>query len=95
MLAGVIVFAGFIWFQSPLLINPAEIIGRIQSGAGESTTLETMATLLPVMVIIIVVLMLALIGVMYAAFANEKKYIALMEDGGADNNRAANNTEHQ
>lgn len=65
-----------LWFylRNPLLVNPFEIATRLDNETLQQSTLVIMAVMLPIMFLACFVLLLAIIGLMYAAFFNEKKY---------------------
>jgi len=76
----VIGYVVFVYFKAPLLINPFEVLSRIQAGTIKGSTLEFMAAILPVVIIAICFVMIALVAIMYAASINEKKYLKIIND---------------
>jgi len=77
-----LVIVGLVWFlttSTPLMINPFEIISRLESGAVDQPTLEMMAVLLPVTFILVCFLLAVFVALMYMAFSNEKKYLEILE----------------
>jgi hypothetical protein len=68
----------FLKLNTPQLIDPYEVLARLESGAIDQTSLETMAILLPVMVILVCLMLIILVAMMYMAFSNEKKYLKIL-----------------
>jgi len=66
--------------NSPLLVDPRTVASRIDSGAIQQSTLETMATLLPVMSVIVGVLMVAIVALIYVALSHERRYLEIIAD---------------
>jgi hypothetical protein len=75
-----VIFALVLYLKiyTPLLIDPYEVLSRLEAGAIEQSSLELIAILLPVMVIMICVLLIAFVFFIYAAFSNERKYLAII-----------------
>jgi ABC-type transport system involved in multi-copper enzyme maturation permease subunit len=71
----------FVWLylKIPLLINPFEVAGRLESGTLDEPTLAMMSMLLPVMISLSLLLIVVLILFVYAAISNEKKYLRLID----------------
>ena len=78
LLLAILGLAMWIYLRSPLLINPYEAISRMETGHIEKSTLEMMATVLPIVMIIVFLLLLSIVGIMYAAFSKEKKYMEII-----------------
>jgi len=86
LLLGIGGFAAYLYFNTPLLINPFAVASGIESGSIEQSTLQLMAVFVPVLFITACFLLVVLVVLMYAAFANEKKYLAILDEleGGRD-----------
>jgi hypothetical protein len=69
----------WLFLSRPLLANPFVVMARLKDDSISSSILSLMAGLLPVVVLMCVVLALAIVLFGFAAFAIEKKYIALIE----------------
>lgn len=69
----------WLWVQQPLLINPYEVVGRLESGSIENSTIALMAVMLPLLFLICFVLLMIVVLFAYAAFANEKKHLKIIE----------------
>jgi magnesium-transporting ATPase (P-type) len=82
MLLGIAGFISFVFVSSPLLINPFEIISRLEHGDIERTTLETMTVMLPVVFIMVSFLLVFIVMIMYASFSNERKYLQMLGQAG-------------
>jgi hypothetical protein len=80
LLLGIVGLATYLYVRSPLLINPHEVISRLQSGSIKQPSLEMMAVLLPIMFILVCFLLIALVAMMYVAFSNEKKYMEIVSE---------------
>ena len=79
LLAAVFGLVLLLKFNTPQLIDPYEVLARLESGAIDQTSLETMAVLLPVMVILVSLMLVILVAIMYMAFSNEKKYLKIVD----------------
>jgi uncharacterized BrkB/YihY/UPF0761 family membrane protein len=84
MMLLVLGLAAYVYVKSPLLINPYEVLARLQSGSIEQSTLMTMAVILPIVFITVCFLLIVLIVMLYAAIANEKKYIEILNGSTTD-----------
>ena len=76
-------FAGFIlllFFKSPLLINPVQVMTRLAAGTIEAATLKLMASLLLIVMLMMLVVMAALILFTFVALSNEKKLIHIIDE---------------
>ncbi|HHJ19617.1 MAG TPA: hypothetical protein ENJ84_07295 [Gammaproteobacteria bacterium] len=79
LLLMILAFIVWLFMTSPLLINPLAMISRIETGTIPLSQFEMMAILLSLFMIFILILGLALIAIMYAAIAQEKKYMTIIE----------------
>jgi hypothetical protein len=79
MIAALLGFAIWLWLAVPLMINPWAAIRAAEGGSIDDTTLTAMALMLPILLIACLVVLVVMIGVLFAAFANEKKLIAMVE----------------
>ena len=77
-LATVLVFAGWLWFSNPLLINPWAVLSGLESGSIPDTTLALMAALLPVTMLTCLFVIIAGLILSFIAFSNERKHIAII-----------------
>lgn len=84
LLAGIIGLAAYFYFRIPLIINPWEVVSRLEAGTLPRSTLETMAVLLPIVFCLVFFLMAVLIFMIFLALHNEKKYLKLLEAAGKD-----------
>jgi hypothetical protein len=78
MFLGIIGLVIYIKINSPLLINPYEVISRLESGSIKQSSLEMMAVLLPIVFIIVCFLLVVLVAIMFAASLNERKYLEII-----------------
>ncbi len=84
---GIAGLAIHLYVNTPLLIDPYEVLSRIEAHSIKQSSLEIMAVMLPITFIAICFLLVMLVVVMYAAFANERRYLEIvgeMERGGGD-----------
>jgi len=81
ILLAIIGFAGYLYLNTPWLINSYEVLSRLKAGSMPQSTIETMAILLPVMILVVLFLLIVIVALMYAAFSNEKKYLDVVDEG--------------
>jgi hypothetical protein len=79
MLFAIFCLVLFLKISTPLLINPYEVISRLESGTIDQSSLEMMAVLLPVIFILVCFILVVLVVMMYMAYSNEKKYLEILE----------------
>ncbi len=79
LLIGMVVTLLWLWIQQPLLINPYEVVDRLESGSIDSATIALMAVMLPLLFLICFVLLMIVVLFAYAAFANEKKHLKIID----------------
>ena len=76
---GILGFASWLWLSVPLMINPWAAIRAVEAGSIDTTTLTAMALMLPILMLACLVVLVVMVGVLFAAFSNEWKLIALVE----------------
>lgn len=69
----------WLFLSTPLLANPFTVLSKLRSNSIPVSTLTLMAGLLPVAILMCLVLAIAMVAFSFAAFSNEKKYIAMVE----------------
>lgn len=79
MLGTIIVCAAWLYLRVPLLVNPFAVAAQLRDGSLSAATVTLMAGLLPLAVLACLILALALLAFGYAAFANEKRYLAIVQ----------------
>ncbi len=79
LLIGMVATLLWLWIQQPLLINPYEVVDRLESGSIENSTIALMAVMLPLLFLICFVLLMIVVLFAYAAFANEKKHLKIID----------------
>lgn len=79
LLVFILGLAAYVYLTAPMLINPYEVMEALRSGAIEQSTIEIMAVLLPITFLMVCFLLIVLVLVMYMAFANERKYLEILE----------------
>ncbi len=76
----------WLWIEQPLLVNPYEVIDRLESGEIENSTLAVMAMMLPLLFLICFFLLAVVVLFAYISFSNEKKHLSIIDtlnsDGG-------------
>lgn len=75
----VVGFAAWLYLRTPLLIDPFEMLARLEAGEIPESTLVIMAALVPVLFLGLLVLLAGLVVIMYAAISGEKRYLAIIE----------------
>lgn len=80
LLAALVLFSAWLYVRTPLLINPVEIVRRIEGGGVDSATLLTLAGLVPVLLLSCIFLLFVLIAFGFAKFRTESKYLALLAE---------------
>ena len=79
LLVGGGVVLAVLFIQAPLLVNPWEVVARIRAAELEPRYLELMAALMPVAVLLCFFVMAAGVAMAFAAFANERRYLAIID----------------
>ncbi len=78
LLMGILATLVWLWFQQPLLINPLEVVNRLEAGSMQNSTLVMMAVMLPLVFLICFVLLVIVVLFAYVTFANEKKHLTII-----------------
>lgn len=78
LLAGLVLFSLWLYLRSPLLIDPTEIVRRLEGGGLDSSTLLTLAGMVPVLFLGCLILLCLLIALTFARFRTEGRYIAML-----------------
>ena len=76
------VFIGMvIWLfiRTPNFINPFHVIEQLKAGTIPQGTLVVMAGMLPIMVLGLFLVCCTVIGFVFVAFANERRYLRIIE----------------
>lgn len=71
-------FGAWLYFTRPLLINPFYVFSRLQEGSIPASSMKLMAAMLPVAILLCLVLVLTIVLFAFVAFANERKYQAII-----------------
>ncbi len=74
-----VAFLGWMYYRVPLLINPYEVISRLESSSLDKNTMILMAGMLPIMVLIALFLLGVLIIFLIIAMSNEQRYIEIID----------------
>lgn len=77
-------FASWVFFRSRLLIDPFEMLARLEAGDLPESTLVIMAALAPVFFSGLFVLLTVLVLILYSAISGEKRYLAIIDMLGGD-----------
>lgn len=78
MLAVIVVVFGFLFYSTPLLVNPWEVASAIKAETIAVPTLTLMAALLPIVLLSCFVLLVALVLFQFAAMANERRLLRII-----------------
>jgi hypothetical protein len=74
-----VAFLGWMYYRAPLLVNPYEVISRLQRSSLDRDTMTLMAGMLPIIVILALFLLGALMIFFFIAMSNEAKYIEIID----------------
>jgi hypothetical protein len=80
LIAAIAAVLGFLFLTSPLLVNPFEVLARVGTGSLPAPTLDLMAVMLPVVFLGCIMLLVVLVIFQFAAIANERRLIAIIDD---------------
>lgn len=72
-------FAGALFWFVPLLANPFAVLARLNGNSIPESSMALSTALLPVVVLICLFLAAAVVLLGFAAFSNERKYLAIIE----------------
>ena len=78
LLIGLGAFAAALIYLVPLMANPFAVLARLQSDSVPESVLTLSAALLPVVVLTCLLLAVAMVLLTFAAFSNERKYLAIL-----------------
>lgn len=78
LVVGVIGISVWLFWFRPLLANPFAVLSRLNNDFIPASTMVLSAVMLPVMFLICMLLVLAILLFAFAAFANERKYLAIV-----------------
>ena len=84
----------WLFLAFPLMFNPFEVVARLEGGSLESGTLQLMALFLPLTTLMLFVLLVVALLLVFAAMANDRKYLAIIDRCKADNGTAAASGRH-
>lgn len=79
LLAAIVAVLGFLFVASPILVSPWEVAARMRTDTLPLSTMQTMALMLPVTFLGCFVLLVAVVGFQFAAVANERRLIAIID----------------
>lgn len=78
LLGVIIVFAAWLVWRVPLLVNPYAVLAQLRDGGLPDSMLSLMAGMLPLAVLACLLFALALVALLFAAFANERRYLSII-----------------
>lgn len=78
LLAALLMFSGWLYVRSPLLIDPTEIVRRLQGDGIDPSTLMALASLVPLLLLGCIILLVLLVAFTFAKFRTERKYLAIL-----------------
>jgi hypothetical protein len=76
------IFAAFVvwmYYKAPLLVNPYEVISKLENSTLEKDTMILMAGMLPIMVLVALFLLGGFIIFLIIAMSNEARYIEIID----------------
>ena len=79
LLAALVLFSGWLYIRSPLLIDPTEIVRRLQGDGVDPSTLMALAGLVPLLFLGCIILLFLLVVFTFAKFRTESKYLAMLD----------------
>jgi hypothetical protein len=74
-----VAFLGWMYHRAPLLVNPYEVMSRVESSSLDKNTMILMAGMLPIIVLLALFLLGALIIFFFIAMSNEARYIEIID----------------
>ncbi|MFC2091547.1 hypothetical protein ACFLTD_02110 [Elusimicrobiota bacterium] len=84
MLTVIGIFLIWQWIRIPIMVNPVEIISRINSGVMEQSTLFLIAVMMPVLFVSCFFILAVMILFIFLSISNEKKYHRIIESLSSD-----------
>lgn len=69
---------GWLFWKSPMLVNPYLVWSELQSGSIGESNLLLMAGLLPVVILLLLIICLIVVLFAFSAFNNEKRELKLI-----------------
>lgn len=78
-LLGLAACFAWLYFRTPLMVDPFEVADRLEAGAIGEPTLAIMSLLLPVMVSLCFLVLVVIILFVYATISNEKRYLQAID----------------
>jgi hypothetical protein len=88
LLAMLIGLGMWLFWSKPLLANPLVVVTRLKSDSIAESTMVLMAGMLPVVVLMCIGLTVTVVLFAFAAFSNEKKYLAIIQRGSSETSSA-------
>jgi hypothetical protein len=79
LLAGIAAVLAWMLLRTPLLVDPFEVIARLEQEAIPQSTLMLMATLLPVIWLLSFLLLLSVVLCQFAAVSVEKRLLRIID----------------
>lgn len=78
LLLTVVLLGGWLWFSSPLLVNPSAVAAGLRADAIPASTVAFMAAALPA--VVLVCLLIVMVTLLFATLAhrNERRLIAIV-----------------
>lgn len=74
-----VAFLGWMYYKATLLVNPYEVMSRLQSSSLDRDTMTLMAGMLPIIVLLAIFLLGALMIFFFIAMSNEARYIEIID----------------
>ncbi len=84
LLFSVASLAGALFWFVPLLANPFTVLTRLQDDSIPQSTMALSTALLPIVVLTCLFLTMAIVLFIFAAFANERTYLSIVQKVAGD-----------
>lgn len=79
LLAAIAGVVGFLFLQSPMLVAPWEVAGRIRTDSIPQSTLQVMGVMLPLTMLGCFLLLAIVVVFQFAAAATERRLLAIID----------------
>jgi len=79
LLLGIAFLTAWLFWNTPLLINPYAAIEQLNTQSIPDSTTSLMVAMLPIVMLMCLFLTVVLILFMFVAFSNEKRHMAIIE----------------
>ena len=78
LLVGIAMFAAWLFWKTPLMINPYTVLEQLHAGTMPDSTMALLAGFLSLVLLACLMLLVTMVLVLFAALSNERKYMAII-----------------